>query len=93
MPVAKLAGALSTSERTLRRDILQSVGLSVKSLASVVRFQRTLQFLHATSPMSLTQIALEGGYSDQAHMTREFRALGGFTPGLRPDVALINLSI
>lgn len=92
LPVAELAAAVASSERTLRRDILHSVGLSVKTLASVMRFQRTLQLLHAVSPQSLTQIALEGGYSDQAHMTREFRLLGGFTPALRPAVALINWS-
>ena len=93
LAVSALALAVNTSERTLRRDIMDSVGLSVKALSSILRFQRTLRLLHTHPGLALPQLALEGGYSDQAHMTREFRELGGFTPGMRPEVALLNLSL
>ncbi len=81
MPEA--ARIVAMSERNLRRHIEKSVGLSVRALVSVLRFQRTLRLLSSNGgeALSLIQAALEGGYADQAHMTREFRRHGGFTPG------------
>lgn len=90
--VASLANEVGTSVRTLHRDISAAVGFSAKSLASIFRFQRTMRLLRKQPSITLTELAFEGGYSDQAHMTREFRDLGGFTPGARPDVTVINLS-
>lgn len=87
------ARAVGVPERTLRRHILGAVGLSFKAFAAVLRFQRTMRFLTASPHLTLAQAALEGGYSDQAHMTREFRRYGGFTPGQRPEVALGSLPI
>jgi AraC-like DNA-binding protein len=90
-----ISTALVVPERTLRRHITRAVGLPYKALAAVLRFQRTMRLL-ASAPvtqMTLVQAALEGGYSDQAHMTREFRRHGGFTPGTRPPVVLGSLPI
>jgi AraC-like DNA-binding protein len=41
--------------------------------------------------LSLAALAFEAGYSDQSHMTREFRQLGGFMPGRRPSLPVINI--
>lgn len=91
----ELARVTGLSERTLRRRVSRVVGLSVKSLAAVLRFQRTARLLaHPSgSGLTLAQAALEGGYSDQAHMTREFQRYGGFTPGRRPDVVFGSLPL
>ncbi len=89
--VAALARDIGTSVRTLRRDFSMTVGLSAKTFASILRFQRTMRLALARPSMQLAELAIRGGYSDQAHMTREFRDLGGFTPGARPDVPVINL--
>jgi AraC-like DNA-binding protein len=85
-----LAKATGSVDRTLRRQIAAAVGLPLKTLASVLRFQRTIRLLTGAGRprMPLGEAAIEGGYSDQAHMTREFRKLGGFTPGRHPPVAL-----
>ncbi|WP_296447925.1 AraC family transcriptional regulator [Rhodoferax sp. UBA5149] len=88
-----LAKLTDTNERTLRRGMLDAVGLPAKTLSLIVRFQRTLGLLRRVPNDSLTQIALEGGYSDQAHMTREFRRLGGFTPAMRPELPSIHLAM
>ncbi|WP_334186624.1 AraC family transcriptional regulator [Noviherbaspirillum sp.] len=89
--VIALAEEIGISVRTLHRDFTSVVGLPVKSFASIVRFQRAMRSLHARPFMALAELAIECGYSDQAHMTREFRSLGGFTPSARPDVPIINL--
>jgi AraC-like DNA-binding protein len=52
-----------------------------------------VRLLTAQPCLTLAEAALEGGYSDQAHMTREFRRYGGFTPGRRPPVAFGSLPI
>jgi AraC-like DNA-binding protein len=89
--VVALADEIGISVRTLHRDFTSVVGLPVKSFASIVRFQRAMRYIQASPSMALAEIATECGYSDQAHMTREFRFLGGFTPSARPDVPIINL--
>jgi AraC-like DNA-binding protein len=91
-PVDRLARAVGVSTRTLHRDILATAGLPAKSLAAVFRFQRSMRTLRTEPSLSLARLAADAGYSDQSHMTREFRQLGGFTPAARPDVAVINMS-
>lgn len=95
LALSELATASGMAERALRRQLAHAVGLSMKSLAAVLRFQRTVRLLANSSgvSLSLAQAALEGGYSDQAHMTREFQRYGGFTPARRPAVALGSLPI
>jgi len=46
----------------------------------VVRFDRASRALRRSRPAPLARLAAECGYHDQAHMTREFRALAGTTP-------------
>jgi AraC-like DNA-binding protein len=77
--IADVAGKLGVSERTLRRDITQSVGLSPKCLSRILRFQRTVASLRS-SPFDLCTTALDRGYADQAHLGREFRELAGLSP-------------
>lgn len=79
----EVARSSGMAERTMRRRVGEAVGLPVKTLAAVLRFQRAARLLAHPSAHGLTlaQAAIEGGYSDQAHMTREFRRFGGFTPG------------
>lgn len=93
LPIAALARTVGISPRSLRRDIADTVGLSAKTLASVVRFQHSLHLRRKHARMSLAELACAAGYSDQAHMTREFRSLGGFTPAATPDLPLLQLSL
>jgi AraC-like DNA-binding protein len=45
-------------------------------LARVLRFRR----LQALAPGPLAELALDAGYSDQAHMTAEVTRLAGVSP-------------
>lgn len=77
--VEPVARALGISERSLHRDLLRWSGLAPKSLARILRMQRALRAIRTGSgPLAL--IALRAGYADQAHMTRELKALTGRTP-------------
>ena len=59
----------------------EAVGLSPKRYSRVLRFRRMLDRAAAAAPPPLAELALEAGYSDQAHFNREFRELAGVTPG------------
>lgn len=74
-----LVRELETTERTLRRTFVEAVGLGPKLFTRVRRFRRAAEMLPTTQ--TLAGLALETGFADQAHMTREFVALSGLTPG------------
>ena len=80
--VSSVAASLSMSERQLRRRLRAAVGLSPKTLARVLRFQRFLALVHTGgwSRLGLTRTAIALGYADQAHLTRECVYLSGLPP-------------
>jgi AraC-like DNA-binding protein len=57
----------------------KAFGLSPKSFAINCRLQRASDLL-ADSRLSVSQVALESGFTDQAHFAREFRRHTGVTP-------------
>jgi AraC-like DNA-binding protein len=67
------------SERTLRRKCEEAFGYGPKTLERILRFQRFLRRLQA-SRTSLSALAIESGYADQAHLAREARKLAGRSP-------------
>jgi AraC-like DNA-binding protein len=77
--VHRVALALGIAERSLHRDLVRWTGLAPKSMARILRMQRTIAAIRA-GRMPLADLALRMGYADQAHMTRELTELAGFTP-------------
>lgn len=76
--VEEIASSLGFSDRQLRRRFLATVGYGPKTLQRILRMRR---FLDSASADDLARGALAAGYADQAHLTREVRALTGLTPG------------
>jgi AraC-like DNA-binding protein len=77
-----IAGLVTRSGYSHRRFIALfrgAIGLSPKEYARVMRFDRALT-LAADPTQSWAEIALTAGYSDQAHLSREFSALAGMSP-------------
>ena len=80
--VASMASSLFISERQLRRRFEVATGLAPTTLHRIFRFQRFLA-LAWTSPRPSTQVArlaVEAGYADQAHLSREAARLEGRSP-------------
>ena len=77
-PVAVMADRLGLSPRQLHRRCLPLFGYGPRLLARVLRLQRALA--QARTPTPLVRIAADCGYVDQAHLSREVRALAGTTP-------------
>lgn len=79
--VEQLSQWLGISSRQLQRRFSAAVGYGPKQFQSVLRFQRLLHLASRRGdPQSLAQLALEGGYADQAHMTRELQRFSGRSP-------------
>jgi AraC-like DNA-binding protein len=74
--VDRLAGDLGLSERQLRRRCRATVGYGPKTLQRVLRLRRFIRAGEA----ELARAALDAGFSDQSHLTRECRRLTGLPP-------------
>lgn len=78
--VHALAAHVGWGTRRLERAFLEHVGLAPKPFLRVARLQRALHALEACPPCPLALLALQQGYADQAHFTREFTRLVGASP-------------
>jgi AraC-like DNA-binding protein len=79
-PIGGIAAELGWSHRRLIARFREQVGLTPKSLARVIRFDRAVSALREPGSRGLAEIAFACGYSDQAHLNREFRELADTTP-------------
>ncbi len=78
--VGELGRLLGVSERQLRRHFDAAAGYGPKTLQRVLRFQRFLARVGSDARAPLAALALDAGYADQAHLTREAAELSGRTP-------------
>ena len=78
--VETIAKRIGISRRQLERLFNDRVGLGVKQIARISRVHNALGMLQQRPEMSGAEIAVECGYSDQAHLIRECRELAGQTP-------------
>ncbi|MEZ5102105.1 MAG: helix-turn-helix transcriptional regulator [Thermoleophilia bacterium] len=78
--VRAAAAAAGWSERALQRLFRDEVGMSPKQAIRRARLQEAAARLERGEPTSLAVLARALGYSDQAHLTRDFRAATGRTP-------------
>ena len=76
--MAVMAGRLGMGTRQLHRRCLPAFGYGPRRLSRVMRFGRALEEIRSGAP--LAQMAAACGYADQAHLSREVRALAGTTP-------------
>ncbi len=91
LTVAELARLHNIDERTVRRDVKTYTGLTPKQFSMIIQFHRAIHLLRDNG-LDAVSAAAEAGYADQAHMTRVFRQLAGFTPSDRSEVTLASLT-
>jgi AraC-like DNA-binding protein len=78
--VESLAEMCGLSPRQVERTVLATIGLSPKRLLRILRVQSAIAAIHRAPQNSLADVASALGYSDQAHMNRDFRLLADSTP-------------
>jgi AraC-like DNA-binding protein len=81
--VEALAAALGCSRRHLAKRFAEEVGAPPKVAARLIRFEAARARLGS---VPLARLAADHGFADQAHLAREFRALGGAPPTAFPFV-------
>jgi AraC-like DNA-binding protein len=80
VPIGELTAELGWSRKRLAARFHEQVGLTPKSLARILRFERAKALLARDDRLDLARLALECGYYDQAHLSHEFRRISGTTP-------------
>lgn len=80
LSVNELSKRNNTNRRQLTRKFAATIGLSPKQLSKTVRIQNTLKTLLNEEVTSLTDLAYENAYFDQAHFIKDFKEFTGLTP-------------
>ncbi|MGI4873502.1 MAG: helix-turn-helix domain-containing protein [Janthinobacterium lividum] len=80
LPVSQVAAAAHATVRTLERKFKQAAGYTVKDVSGLMRFEQVRNHLWRYPAASLAGLARELGYTDQAHLSREFKRYSGTTP-------------
>lgn len=76
--VEAVAARLGVRRRSLEQNFRHHVGIAPGTVARIARFQRGAGML--AGQVALGRAAVECGYADQPHLTREVRVMSGCTP-------------
>ncbi|MDP9041947.1 MAG: helix-turn-helix domain-containing protein, partial [Bacteroidota bacterium] len=77
--VKNLADQFSLSQRQFERKFKEHIGFSPKSFSRIVRF-KSLISNYKKENSTLTQVAYDFGYYDQAHFIQDFKQFSGYNP-------------
>ncbi|MDO7873707.1 helix-turn-helix domain-containing protein [Hymenobacter sp. ASUV-10] len=80
LPVSRVAAAAHATVRTLERKFKQAAGYTVKDVSGLMRFEQVRNHLLLHPTTNLAGLAQELGYTDQAHLSKEFKRYSGTTP-------------
>ena len=79
--MAAVTQRIGMSQRRFIELFREQIGLAPKAFCRVRRFQRVLEAVHRRQSVDWAQVALDGGYYDQAHFIHDFQDFSGMTPG------------
>lgn len=79
-PINVLLKNDTSKRRQLERHFKKQIGISPKQLGKAIRLQATLNLLLNKKKETLTDIAYESEYFDQAHFTKDFKEFTGINP-------------
>lgn len=80
MSVMELSKHININRRQLERKFSSAIGLSPKQLSKTIRLQSVLKLLLNKEFTSLTTLAHDADYYDQAHFIKDFKEFTGLTP-------------
>lgn len=79
-PLSEIASDSNIGLRNLEMIARKQFGVSLSRFKKIVRLHNAAKAIIEKPEMSLTEIAGEMGYFDQAHMNRDFSELAGLSP-------------
>jgi AraC-like DNA-binding protein len=78
--ISSILGKDVSKRRQLERKFMKQIGISPKQLGKVIRLQAALKMMLNEPSESLTTVAYESDYYDQAHFIKDFKEFTGTTP-------------
>ncbi|NEQ44628.1 MAG: AraC family transcriptional regulator [Leptolyngbya sp. SIOISBB] len=78
--MSEAAEVFGQSRRQFERVFRQTVGISAKTFAKIIRFHHAANLISQPSALPLAHIAAELNYTDQSHMNHDFQDLAGVSP-------------
>ncbi len=78
--IAEVTGQIGLSSRRFIELFKEQVGMTPKLYCRVRRFQQVVKSIAGGQDLDWAQVALDGGYFDQAHFNHDFRAFSGLCP-------------
>jgi AraC-like DNA-binding protein len=69
------------SRRRFSQLFREQIGITPKLYCRLNRFRQVVRMIAAGGPVNWVDVALAGGYCDQAHLAHEFRDFSGISPG------------
>lgn len=80
MTLGSLSEYIPLSQRQTERQFQRWMSMTPKYYQRILRVKSTLNFLKYNPDAELADLALNNGFTDQAHMTREFKHIAKTTP-------------
>lgn len=78
--VRDICACSSVSQRQMERLFKQDIGISMKRMSSLVRYQNVWREVAAQERFAVQEAVYRYGYSDQAHLLNEFKRFHGLWP-------------
>ncbi len=78
--LGQLSERVTLSQRQIERIFKFWLGMPPKYYQRILRVKKAICFLRSYKHANLVDTAQQFGFSDQAHMTREFRTIARITP-------------
>ena len=93
--VNDLCRQIGVNERKIQRLFSEQIGVTPKAFLKHIKLHSFLGLTKNKIQSSLTELGLEAGYYDQAHLIREFKKTVGLNPStyLKSNLALYPLSV
>jgi AraC family transcriptional regulator len=76
-----MAAVVGLNPYHFARQFKAATGMPPHQYVIARRVERAKQLLQAGTAVSLTEVSLRAGFSDQSQFTRHFKRLVGVTPG------------
>lgn len=82
VPAGRVAAAIGHDRRKFVPEFRRHVGFGPKQYERIQRFSYAITAIRQPNPASIASIAVDLGFADQAHLTREVTHFAGVTPGV-----------
>lgn len=80
LKISELAKKYNISVRTLERKFNKNTGLTLKKYQLIVRLNKLLEDIYMNKNINWSELALNHGFFDQAHMINVLKKYLGKTP-------------